>query len=253
MARHFHCTACGKCCYGQLPLSLKDAAAGAGRFPLAMMWTTVRPGAKSFAITKRLGTTVNLGKRKQVAVQITPVSYIPPSLACPALAADGRCAIHSEKPSRCRTMPFYPYRDEADQADLLVPRPGWECDTSEQSPVVYTDKQIVDRTDFDLERQELVAQTPIIRAYAERLMANAPNVKAAIEAAAKKPRGGTVMLNFSAIVARLENLDLTTFATQQLPVLKEFAAKTEHLPDAADYHRYYKDTAAGMERVLERD
>ena len=235
------CTACGKCCYGQLPLSLKDAVANMDRFPLALMWTTVRPGAKSFDLTARLGTTVNLSKRKKVAVQITPVSYIPTSLACPVLASDGRCDIHATKPARCRTMPFYPYRDESDQADLLVPRPGWLCETDAQSPVVYRDKHIVERADFDRERKELVEQAPILRAYSERLMSNAPNVKAAIEAAAKKPRGGTVMLNFSAIVARLENLNLTTFAT-----------KTETLPDAADYHRYYQDTAAGMERVLER-
>lgn len=252
MERHFHCTACGKCCYGQLPLSLKDAVANIDRFPLAIMWTTVRPGAKSFAITARLGTTVNLGKRKKVAVQITPVSYIPPALSCPALAADGRCAIHAQKPSRCRTMPFYPYRDEADQADLLVPRPGWLCETDTQKPVVYRDKKIVDRADFDLERKDLVDQAPILRAYAERLMANAPNVKAAIEAAAKKPRGGTVMLNFSAIVSRLDGLDLTTFAAMQHPVLSQFAAKTENLPDAKDHHRYYQDTATAMERILAR-
>lgn len=252
MDRHFHCTACGKCCYGQLPLSLKDAVANIDRFPLAIMWTTVRPGAKSFEITARLGTTVTLGKRKKVAVQITPISYIPPALSCPELAADGRCAIHAQKPSRCRTMPFYPYRDEADQGDLLVPRPGWLCETDAQKPVVYRDKKIVGRGDFDLERKDLVEQAPILRAYAERLMANAPNVKAAIEAAAKKPRGGTALLNFSAIVSRLDGLDLTTFAKMQHPVLTQFAAKTEALPDAKDHHRYYQGTAAAMERILAR-
>lgn len=253
MDRHFHCTACGKCCYGQLPLSLKDAVANIDRFPLALMWTTVRPGAKSFEITARLGTTVSLGKRKKVAVQITPVSYIPPALSCPELAADGRCAIHAQKPSRCRTMPFYPYRDEADQADLLVPRPGWLCETDAQKPAVYRDKKIVERGDFERERKDLIEQAPILRAYAERLMANAPNVKAAIEAAAKKPRGGTALLNFSAIVSRLDGLDLTTFAKSQRPVLAQFAAKTETLSDAKDHHRYYRDTATAMERVLARD
>jgi len=53
-------------------------------------------------------------------------------------------------------------------------------------------------------------------------------------------------------VARLETLDLTTFAAQKLPVLTGFAAKTENLRDAADYHRYYRDTTAAMERLLER-
>jgi len=248
--RHFHCTACGKCCTGQLPLTLKDAVTNAGRFPLAMMWTTVRPGAKTFDLTARLGTTVQLGKHKQVAVQITPVSYLPPTLACPALADDGRCRIHADKPARCRTMPFYPYREETDQADLLTPRAGWLCDTSAEAPLVYRDKTIVNRADFDLERQELINQTPLIRAYAERLLANAPNVGAALEAAAKKKRGGTVMLAFTAIVSRLPDTDLTAFAKHQLPVLTAHAEKTKNLPQAKDFHRYYKNTAQGMRKFL---
>jgi Fe-S-cluster containining protein len=253
MERRFHCTACGKCCYGQLPLTLNDAIANVERFPLAMMWTTVRQGAKSFAITARLGTTVNLGKRKQFAVQITPVSYMPPSLACPALAPDGLCSIHADKPSRCRTMPFYPYREERDQSDLLVPRPGWLCETSSQAPVVYRDKKIVHREDFDHERNELIDQAPILRTYADRLMANAPNVAAAVYEAANKPRGGYMVLNFTGIVSRLPQIDMATFAQKQLPVLTEFADKTAGMSDAAEYYRYYRDNATGMERFLERD
>ncbi len=252
MERRFHCTACGKCCYGQLPLTLNDAVANADRFPLAMLWTTVRQGAKSFAITARLGTTVKLGKRKEIAVQITPVSYIPPSLSCPALAPDGLCSIHADKPSRCRTMPFYPYREEGDQSDLLVPRPGWLCDTSGQAPVVYRDKKIVHREDFDRERRDLIDQTSVLRAYADGLMTNAPNVAAAVKKAANKPRGGFVVLNFTAIVSRLPQIDMAAFARKQLPVLTEFADKTAGMSDAAEFHRYYRDNAAGMRKYLDR-
>lgn len=252
MERRFHCTACGKCCTGILPLTLNDAVANAGRFPLAMMWTTIRQDAKSFAITARFGTTVQLGKRKQVAVKITPVSYMPPSLSCPALAPDNLCSIHADKPSRCRTMPFDPYRDEADQSDLLNPRPGWLCDTSNQAPVVYRDKKIVHREDFESERRDLMDQTSVLRAYADRLMTNAPNVAVAIEKAGNKPRGGHVVLNFTAIVSRLPQIDMAVFAQKQLPVLTVFADKTAGMPDAAEFHRYYRDNAAGMERYLER-
>ncbi|OHC74112.1 MAG: hypothetical protein A3G18_04545 [Rhodospirillales bacterium RIFCSPLOWO2_12_FULL_58_28] len=252
MERRFHCTACGKCCYGQLPLTLNDAIANAERFPLAMMWTTIRQGAKSFAVNARLGTTVKPGKRKQFAVQITPVSYVPPSLPCPALASDGRCSIHADKPSRCRTMPFYPYREEEDQSDLLVPRQGWLCETSGQAPVVYRNKKIVHREDFERERRELGDQTPVLRAYAEGLMANAPNVAAALEKAANKPRGGFVALNFTAIVSRLPRIDMAAFAQKQFPVLTMFADKTAGMSEAAEFHRYYRDNAAGMERFLKR-
>ena len=252
MEQRFYCTACGKCCFGTLPLSLNDALANAGRFPLAMMWTTVRQGSKSYAMTARLGTTVKIGKHKSIAVQITPVSYIPPALACPALAGDGRCSIHDDKPSRCRTMPFYPYRDEADQSDLLVPRKEWLCDTSSAAPVVYRDNKIVARKDFEGERRELIAQAPILRDYASSLMANAPNVVAAIQKAARKKRGGHVVLNFTAIVSRLPKIDMAVFARKQLPVLTEFADKTANLSKAKEFYRYYRDSAKGMERFLDR-
>lgn len=253
MERRFECTACGKCCYGQLPLTLCDALANAHRFPLAMVWTIIRKGTKSYALTARLGTEVHVGKGKQVAVRITPASYMPPALPCPALASDDRCSIHADKPSRCRTMPFFPYRDEADQSDLLIPRQGWLCDTSAQAPVVYRDKRIVEREDFASERRELVDQAPVLRAYAKTVMAKAPNVAAALEKAANTPRGGTVVLNFTALVSRLPRTDMTAFARKQLPVLTAFAEKTADMSDAADFHRYYRDNAAGMKRFLGRD
>jgi uncharacterized protein YchJ len=48
-----------------------------------------------------------------------------------------------EKPSRCKTMPFYPYREEKNQAEFLKPREGWECDVSEAAPIVYAGREIV--------------------------------------------------------------------------------------------------------------
>jgi len=149
-------------------------------------------------------------------------------------------------------MPFSPYREEADQADLLIPRPGWLCDTSTAAPVVYQDKDIVHRADFDHERQDLVDQAPIVRAYADRLLATAPNVAAALETAAGKPRGGHVVLGFTTLLARLPHIDVADFARRQIPVLTAFAEKTADAPELAQFHRYYRDTAAGMERFLQR-
>lgn len=53
MEHHFRCTACGKCCYGQLPLTLADAFAHAERFPLALIWTPLREGSKDYAMERR--------------------------------------------------------------------------------------------------------------------------------------------------------------------------------------------------------
>lgn len=124
MERRFRCTACGKCCYGWIPLTLGDAVRHAGRFPLAMVWSAVPQTARSFALTSSLGMALKLPKGPRIGVLISATAYIPPGYPCPELAADGRCAIHEDKPLRCRTMPFYPYKDEQDQADALVPRKG---------------------------------------------------------------------------------------------------------------------------------
>ncbi len=252
MERRFSCTECGKCCFGWVPLTLKDALAHAGRFPLAVIWTPVRQGSKSFSITARLGLTVRLRKRRQIAVRIAPTAYIPPSLPCPALTPEGLCSIHAERPSRCRTMPFLPYREEWDQADLLIPRTGWLCVTSEAAPVVYRDKKIVHREDFNRERDELFRQAYTLRSYGEWLLESAPSLKEELIRVAKKRMGGHVVVNFSTLLPRLPEVDVVAFARKQFPVMTEFAAKTSGVPALAEDHKLYHECAAEMEHVLER-
>ncbi len=246
--RHFHCTACGKCCHGWLPLTLDDALAGAGYFPLAMVLTPVRQSAKAYKLTAAHGTVLQLAKNKRVAVQISPTSYLPPSFSCPVLSDDGRCSIHADKPQRCRTMPFSAYRQESDQGPLLQVRPGWLCDTSPAAPVVYRDKEIIGRADFDLEAQKLKEQAAILRPYADALISAAPNVAAGLESAARSAKGGTVVLNFTTVLPRLKDVDTAHFARQQLPVLRAFAERTQGKPELADYHQYYLQNIKGLER-----
>lgn len=248
MERRFHCTACGKCCTGWLPLTLKDALAHAGRFPLAVVWTPVRQASKAFDITAKLGLTVKTRDKKKLAVRIVPTAYIPPSMPCPALTADNLCGIHAEKPSRCRTMPFFPYRDENDQADLLVPRAGWTCDTSATAPVVYRDKAVVERGDFDRELSELLEQAPILRAYGEWLLANVPAMTDNLTRAAMKPGGGHVAVSFASLLRRLVDVEKAGIAQAQLAVLAEYAGKVNQ----ADYRKNYDDWAWEMERLAGR-
>lgn len=250
MERHFHCTACGKCCHGWLPLTLDDALANAGRFPLAMVFTTLRQSARAYRITAGRGAILHLGKKKRVAVQISPTSYIPAAFSCPELMDDGGCAIHTDKPTRCRTMPFSAYREESDQGPLLNPKEGWQCDTSNAAPVVYRDKKVLERDDFDLEARQLGDQAEILRPYAEALTANAPNVAAGLESAAQKAQGGSVVLNFTTLLPRLKNVDAADFAKQQLPVLKAFAERTQGQKELATYHEYYRQNITGLERFL---
>jgi Fe-S-cluster containining protein len=246
MERRFNCTACGKCCHGWIPLTLKDAIGNAARFPLALVWTAVPHGVRAFALTSHLGVTIRLPKRRQVAALIAPTAYLPPTYPCPELSAENRCGIHADKPLRCRTMPFYAYRPEQDQADLLVPSGDWACDTSEAAPVVYRDGNIVDRTDFDLERAELVAQAPTMRAYGEYALKYMPGIVASLAACAEK-RGGNVVTSLSSFLTATKLPDAKTVAAHQLPLFREYAARTAGNAELAEYHRNFSGWAREME------
>lgn len=247
--RHFRCTACGKCCAGWLPLTISDALLHAGRFPLAVVWTPVRQAAKDFAATERLGFTFRTPDKKTVAVRICPTAYIPPTMTCPALTADNLCAIHGAKPLRCKAMPFFPYRDEGHQADLLIPRAGWDCDVSPSAPSVYDGKTIVDRADFDAERAELLAQAPLIRSYAQRLLETVPAMGGSLAKALLKPGGGHVAVSFASLLRHLPNEDRSRIAARQIGALTEASHRLGTESGWAEYRRNYQDWAWEMERL----
>ncbi|CAK0741222.1 Zinc/iron-chelating domain-containing protein [Gammaproteobacteria bacterium] len=246
MDRRFNCTACGKCCFGWLPLTLNDALRHAVRFPLALVWTLAPQGTRAFALGTQLGATIKLRNRKQVAVLIAPTSYIPPSFPCPELTDIGLCGIQENKPLRCKTMPFYPYREEQDQAELLIPRKGWTCDTSAAAPVVYHNKSIVAPADFYHERQELLDQASIIRSYADYVLKYMPWIIDNIGAVAQRP-GGNIITSLSSFLTAIRKWDVTDLATQQLPILNKYATQTAHLSELAEYHNNYTGWAKEME------
>mgnify|MGYP001439030146 CR=1 FL=1 len=250
MEYNFDCTICGKCCYGQVPLTVKDALAHADRFPLAMIWTPVGRENKYFDHTTRLGSKVNLSKRKDIGVRISPAAYIPPSLPCPELAEDNTCRIHTQKPSRCRTMPFSPYRDESHQAELLIPRENWDCDVSNEAPVVYRDNIIVERQDFDREFDDLLNQADTLRRYADWLLASVPSLMKELNKMAKKKGGGQVIVSFFSLLPRLPEVDVAEFAVKQHPIVEDFITKTSGISALKKYHKHYKEYATELERVL---
>src|SRR3546814_18769046 len=86
-------------------------------------------------------------------------------------------------------MPFYAYKDENDQADMLLPRAGWTCAISRSAPLVYESGKIVDRTEFDSERQKLLVQAPTLKAYADRLVVSVAGIVGKLSSAER--RGGT--------------------------------------------------------------
>lgn len=247
MTHHFRCTACGKCCFGWVPIGVEEIQAQAAHFPLAMVWTPIHEAAASFGEAARLGAVVR-SKAGLLALRTLPTAYVPPAFACPMLTADGLCSIHETKPQRCRTMPFWPYRAEADQADMLKPRDGWTCDVSAAAPAVYDQGRVLDRADFDRERAMLEAQARAVKAYAEAVLASAPMLGDILGKIAGTP-GGNVVLSMTTLLPYLAGFDAAAFARRQLPVLADFAARTKDRADLAAYHQRYGEWSAEMEKL----
>lgn len=239
MALHFNCTACGKCCHGQIWLTLNDAFVHADRFPLAFIWTPLRSGHKDFNMAEQLGTTIKLDKKHTLAVIISAAAYIPTSFSCPALRADKLCGIHSNKPLRCRSVPFSPYREEQYQAEAFKFPAGFECDTSDSAPIVFQNKKIIDREDFDLERQALLSDVPTIRRYADYTLKYSPMIVNSLAQASLKAKSGQIITSLSSFLTATRPAEAQLIAEKQLSVLRQFMAQTQEKKDLAEYHQRY--------------
>jgi Fe-S-cluster containining protein len=252
MAYRFQCTACGKCCYGQVPLTIADAFRHAERFPLAMVWTPVREASKDFAMVAQLGAVFGLPNRKRLAALIVPTAYLPPTVPCPALGVDKLCSIHADKPLRCRTMPFYPYREEQYQAELLKFPADWACDVSDSAPIVFADKRITVADDFELERQALMAQQPQIQRYAEYMLKYTPRLLDNLSKASLKAKAGQVVTSLSSFLTATRNPDAKHISQQQLPVLEAYSLKTADQTACSEFHQYYQMSAKEMRFLANR-
>jgi len=250
--QRFACTACGACCYGVLPLTVSEALAWADTFPLAISITPVRPGARGYSSLRHLGVDVAFGPRRTMSLLVSPVSFIPPNMACPKLSPENLCSIHETKPERCRTMPFLGYKDEDSQRDLLVPRPGWKCDTGPGAPVVYRDQKIVDRTAFASEREAMKTQAPRLQAFVDFLLKYDPASSARIARAAQAPQIGRVMVGFVSFLRQDRNLDIIEFAKRQRPVLAAWLERTADDPKLAQFTNYYREAFADLQRYIDR-
>lgn len=143
----------------------------------------------------------------------------------------------------CRSTPT---ARSGDQADLLVPRKAWACDTSVAAPVVYHNKGIVERADFDHERLELLEQAATMRVYADYVLKYMPWIIDSLGAIAQQP-GGNVITSLSSFLTAIRQFDVATLAAQQLPVLKDYAARTSGDPELLEYQRNYNGWAREME------
>ena len=219
-------------------------------FPLAMMITPVKPGTRGQSVLERIGASVVLPPKKKMLLLVSPVSFVPPSMPCPQLTSDNLCGIHATKPIRCRTMPFYAYKDEDHQTDMLQPRASWLCDTSDAAPVVYRDHRLVDRADFETERSVLMDQASAIRRYADLLLKHSPAMMARVAKASQTTPTGRVVASFVSYLRYDRELDLAAFARAQDPLLRDWATKTSGNPRIAEFNAYYRAALAELQRYL---
>jgi Fe-S-cluster containining protein len=244
--RRFSCTACGKCCYGQVPLSLKDALRFAGLFPIGIAWTPVQRGSRDFRMTRTLGVTLPFADGRELASLIVPTAWLPAAFHCPALVDGKLCGIHAEKPARCKSMPFYPYREERFQGDFLKPREGWECDVSGEAPIVYDGKTVLQREDFDREKLDLMGQVPDLRRYADYMLKYSAGLAERLWAASAQEKGAKVVTSLSSLLTALRQPDSAAIARKQRPVLETYIAKTAEDPRLAEFHAQYFGWAKEM-------
>lgn len=247
--QRFACTACGLCCHGMLPLSVEEAFKWAHVFPLAMSATPIKPGTRGYA-TKGVAVIFSTGAKKPIQLIVTPVAFIPPTAPCPQLADTGLCSIHEEKPQRCRTMPFYAYKEEESQRDMLVPRPGWKCATGDDAPVVYRDRKIVGRTEFQRERDLLQGQAAVLQRYVDFLGRYDPGFTVRVQTASKAAVPGRVIVGFVSYLRQNKELNVVDFARRQHPVLRKWQEKTSGDATAGQFLAYYRDAMADLERYL---
>lgn len=192
------CNACGRCCNSAPTLSLRELFRHRHRFVGALTIRRVpkrrigerwRAGgrehafdaddvAASEALADRLFHRIGGANGEWVALALQGYDY--PSLGrCAALADDGRCSVHAEKPSICGAVPLDPLLPDRLQSRVLAERRddaawlGANCIVgSEDSPSsiehsfpipLVTAGQVADRVALDAHRNALAFERAVWR------------------------------------------------------------------------------------------
>ncbi|KAB0631877.1 YkgJ family cysteine cluster protein [Burkholderia latens] len=213
------CNACGRCCNSAPTLSLRELFRHRHTFVGALTIRRVpkpRIGERSHAqrrddvldaedVAASVALADTLFHRATGAgdewIALTLQGYDYPSLGrCPALADDGRCSMHADKPSICGAVPLDPMLPDRLQSRVLAGRRdetawlGANCivgagaesaapasaDASAAIPLVKAG-QVVDRTALDTFRDSLVFERAVWRdAVFASLIDGGPQVRQAL-------------------------------------------------------------------------
>ncbi|RQR44246.1 MULTISPECIES: YkgJ family cysteine cluster protein [unclassified Burkholderia] len=210
------CNACGRCCNSAPTLSLRELFRHRHRFvgaltihrvPKRRIGERTRAGGREHALDAddiaACDALANaLFHRARGAndewIALTLQGYDYPSLGrCPALADDGRCSVHADKPSICGAVPLDPMLPDRLQSRVLAGRRdetawlGANCivgaddgtasvDMASALPLV-TAGQLADRAALDTFRDALAFERAVWRdAVFASLIDGGPQVRAAL-------------------------------------------------------------------------
>ncbi|KVG64438.1 YkgJ family cysteine cluster protein [Burkholderia pseudomultivorans] len=245
------CNACGRCCNSAPTLSLRELFRHRQRFVGALTIHRVpnrRIGerwlaggrervldADDVAACDALADTLfhRVGGARGDWLALTLQGYDYPSLGrCPALADDGRCSVHADKPSICGAVPLDPMLPDRLQPQVLAGRRaeaawlGAQCivddaraaDASFATPLL-TAGRIADRAALDAYRDALVFERAVWRdAVSASLLGDA---KAASELMARLAPGAyltvsivPVLLAVASVSARCRALCIDFIGAQ---------------------------------------
>ena len=211
------CNACGRCCNSAPTLSLRElfrhrhvfvGALTIRRMPKRRSGEPTRTGrrddvpdaddvAASDALANRLFHRATGTGDEWIALTLQGYDY--PSLArCPALADDGRCSVHADKPSICSAVPLDPMLPDSLQSRVLAGRRdetawlGANCivraddedtaavDTARAIPLVKAG-EVADRAALDTFRASLIFERAVWRdAVFASLIDGGPQVRRAL-------------------------------------------------------------------------
>lgn len=194
----FSCTQCGKCCNRSPEVELSEAAALADTFVFRLMFRVywlpqqfITPqgagnsplnSSSAFYERKRLLTAFAAHKvllkanrdRKSVAstryLLMSALALDTNSGECGALHGT-RCSIHERRPLSCRSAPLHYSRTSA-TADIdlraFVETDGYQCDTSEASPINLQNGLIVD-DEINMARSNAITMARRDRPWSEAI------------------------------------------------------------------------------------
>jgi len=149
-------------------------------------------------------------------------------------------------------MPFYAYRDERYQAEVLAPRQGWGCDTSATAPLVLSGGRLVAGEDFERERQELLGQVPLMRRYASYMLKYSAWLVGSLALAATTQKAANVATSLSSFLTATKAEGAERIAALQRPVLDDFASRTAGDQRLASHHDNYLSWSKEMGYLAQR-